>query len=1442
LSICLLIQNDSISLRVASTPLAAPMPLDETAVTLLHQIAEAYRRLERRADRKHALQLGHRLYRWMDAADARLARAIEQAGAPLLFEVHCPSREPSAAEWAVLHAPWEMLADQHGHLAAEPLLSFAPYRRLGPRRTPLAPDDYRLGLCFMAASPADQPELDFEAEEQAILTAVGSTALDLVVEESGAASTLGQTLRDSGDLPVLHLSCHGHSAWRENQNQPERPVLMLEDGAFGSSPTDAPTLLRALQPRALRLLFLSACLSAHAPTADSASAPRPAGELPPAPEHKAPDASAAGAQGASATAAAPVHSLATALLRAGLPAVLGWDGSVADQAATRFAATLYRSLAEQTGLALAVAAARAALLDEAQGGPWPDWHLARLWLGDRGEAEQPFVQGRRKRSLLPANYMQKDLLAKDVPVAAHGYFVGRRRELQRALAALSGADSIGVLITGMGRLGKSSLAARIVNRLRDQRSVAVVHGRFGIALLLERLTRTLEDQPAAAQLLAQQSAAVQQALPEGDAAALPAFRQLLLNLLGGPCQQRTDAGKPLLLVLDDFEQLLVDGAAPRPVDAKHAGLVRLLLEVFEPTRSDSRLLITSRYPFTLSSSPASLASGLASVPASGAGDDPATRLHPIALGSFRPTEQDKLLLRQRGAAEQSASERPGRFTDLAEREALLEGAKRAARGNPGLMDLIGAGLVLNPNVPLAAAEAALRDMETHLTGGPLPTDERLRTLLEQIAVDKLLALAGDSGQELVRALTLVEQPLPFQVIQAIAEQLGGDPEHLAALGLLEPGLAPVRSLNDPARPSRRVNPLAAGRLSSLTEAERQTVAALTLAPLHSAWTADGSWPDDVDLALCRLAVLVAGPAAEPAVEPAADQMAVVEHARTVAETVAQHQGANAIGALARDSYQDAAQLARQVNALLQRAARPPTRRFSAAAVRVLADAGHVDEADAILADADPGGDPDGDEDWVGTLQIAQQRGERLHRKGDLNGAMAAFEEGLDLAQLNDHAQGVAVLSGKIADLLMARGQLDEALRIRTEEELPVFQRLGDVREMAVTQGQIADLLMARGQLDEALRIRTEEQLPVFQRLGAVRDMAVTQGRIADILMARGQLDEALRIRTEEELPVFQRLGAVREMAVTQGQIADLLMARGQLDEALRIRTEEQLPVFQRLGAVREMAVTQGQIADILMARGQLDEALRIRTEEQLPVYQRLGAVREMAVTQGDIADLLMARGQLDEALRIRTEEQLPVFQRLGAVREMAVTQGQIADLLMARGQLDEALRIRTEEELPVFQRLGDVREMAVTQSKIADILMDRGQLDEALRIRTEEELPVFQRLGAVREMAVTQGKIADLLMARGQLDEALRIRTEEQLPVFQRLGAVRDLLVCRANIAVALLMRMNQTKDQTDRTQANQLLCVALADARRLRLPEADQIEQILQQAGMDCSGTDALP
>lgn len=197
----------------------------------------------------------------------------------------------------------------------------------------------------------------------------------------------------------------------------------------------------------------------------------------------------------------PAHSLASALILAGMPAVIGWDGAVADAAATRFAARLYQRLADRELLALAVADARRALLEAEAEGIKGNWHLARLWLGSNAEGAAPLVAGSRKRSLLPADHGQKSFLGKEVPVASHALFVGRRRELQSALRALEEGRHAGVILTGMGRLGKSSLAARIANRRREDFALAVLHGHFGVPDLLEKLSASLKSYRPARELI-----------------------------------------------------------------------------------------------------------------------------------------------------------------------------------------------------------------------------------------------------------------------------------------------------------------------------------------------------------------------------------------------------------------------------------------------------------------------------------------------------------------------------------------------------------------------------------------------------------------------------------------------------------------------------------------------------------------------------------------------------------------------------------------------------------------------------------------------------------------------------------------------------------------------------------------------------------------------------
>jgi hypothetical protein len=62
---------------------------------------------------------------------------------------------------------------------------------------------------------------------------------------------------------------------------------------------------------------------------------------------------------------------------------------------------------------------------------------------------------------------------------------------------------------------------------------------------------------------------------------------------------------------------------------------------------------------------------------------------------------------------------------------------------------------------------------------------------------------------------------------------------------------------------------------------------------------------------------------------------------------------------------------------------------------------------------------------------------------------------------------------ELADLVRRVGRLDEALRIRRDDELPVYERLGDVRSAAVTRGKSAMELYRRGERPAAVALLHE---------------------------------------------------------------------------------------------------------------------------------------------------------------------------------------------------------------------------------------------------------------------------------------------------------------------------------------------------------------------------------
>jgi tetratricopeptide (TPR) repeat protein len=1224
--------------------------VDGGDVELLTGLAGRYARAVRARSGQGVLaSIGRELYQWLDGGEGQLAGLVERAPRPLVFEVR-GERAPSDAGWAVLRAPWELLAvpGGGGFLAEDALVRFCVVRRLGAPVPPAGVDGFRLGLAFMACAPRRQSELDFEGEEAAILAAVGETGVDLLVEDTGDPRQLAGRLAGAGGMPVVHLSCHGLNNWRTGPGAVPVPVLMMEDETGGDLPVTAgelPGLLTGGAGGGPRLVFVSACLTATGadtpdelpsgagakgagtpdempPGADATGARTPgemrpaadptgtgtSGEMPPGANAKGadtpgpltsgantkgtatpdgtppqadttgtdtsggvppgadakgagtPDAlsSATGARGAGGgvlPGSLVSHSLATALVSAGVPAVIGWDGSVIDQAATMFAAELYRRLAQRADLAVAAGDARRAVLGSEDHWVRGEWHLARVWLGPDGGGA--LVAGNRRRSLVPATRGTRvflDLKGR-VPVAAPEMFVGRRLELQQALRVLREGRKAGVLLHGQGRLGKSSLAARIADR-HPEYAVAVVYGDYGAMGVLDAISRAVQDNPVARELIASRLAGVRDR-PES-------LEGLLAEVVGDACGQVGDGGRrPLLLIIDDLEQVLVaDPAGPHRVETACARVLAGVLRAFDPTRTDSRLVVTSRFTFTVGG--------------------PEGRLQDVQLRPMSAVAQRKLQRRQVTLA-------PG---DLSvQRAVLAERAVAVARGNPGLQDLAVLRLAYAGQVSDERAETAVAEMEDYLRQGDLPVDSEAREFLENLALDALLTEAGPSGVELLRATTMFSLPVPETVIEALAARVGGSPGRLRGLGLLSPS----PDLYDPACTALAAEPLAAGRTTPLSVTEENAWAAVAAGPLFLAWGGENPDPPrdpDLDLQLTRLALL--------ADDPDVTASAAVD----------------AVYALGDGPAAEAFRLGQEAIGLLDRHGRPVPllllRRVASSALR----SGDGAAGEALLERAAGLATALGPDQasLLDRARVLAEQAAHLITRGELGHARGLLDQALQLFTSAGSELEVAVAWGRIADITYQRGDLDEALRIRQEIQLPVYERLGDTRETAITWGNIADITYQRGDYDEALRIHHEIQLPAYERLGDTRSAAITWGNIADITYQRGDYDEAAGLQ-HKRLEVNRQLGAIDGIAAASWGLAQIDLAREDYESAFP-RLVESYQLFGQLQRADGIAVVGWMLGQILAASGNPEEA-----REVLSVVQA-------AATKVGMTELVRLAGEL----------------------------------------------------------------------------------------------------------------------------------------------------------------------------------------------------------------------
>nr|WP_232541407.1 tetratricopeptide repeat protein [Nocardia bovistercoris] len=1113
--------------------------------------------------------------------------------------------------------PWEALPDPvtGQSLALHPLITV--YRRLPAPPARSIPAPIRILVAIAAPDNDGGPLLDYERELRNVMSAVrGARHRDAevrIVEFATTAAIRAELAQ--APAHVLHLSGHAKPGY-----------LLLEDENGAVREVDAETLVAEAIPP---------------------------GSMPPVISLAACDTDVA------AETATP--SFATALVARGASVVIGTETSVTDRYATALFARVYHELTlkQIPNVVAAVADARRVIHQQWSTSTDPaevalakmdEWSAVTV-LGGAGDT------GLHVPAVSEAVARHATIAVPGLSTRPVGEFVGRRREQRRLPTYLTGTRYPGIVLHGLGGVGKTALAAQIVYRQRSTRVIPVVTGHINVDSLLSAVAGTVRrhcliDDDASRGPHVLRAAEIASDATESWQNRFTALRTFVLDRV------------PVLVVLDNFEDNLTD------VRSMADPTLAALLSTWLADPGCSRLLVTSRHPFVLP-------------------DNAHHRLLMHQVGPLSRAETSKLIWslpaldrlsfhelnhiwRLVGGHPRSLeyldallNNRVGRHHDITHR------LENAIAGNPDARPALTAldlDTALATTVTLIADDILLDQLLSRLT----PAAHQLligasvyreavegNALLYQIGTDnpsaarqpdyraleaKIAAIAGRHGLD--PALTVDLASIPQHVLDQIEPaftEYNTEPcppiSTDADIGKLTEELARNSLLTiDPDTGRAFVHRSTASALErSLAQHQRDDILAIAHRRAATYWVwRVAAWPQGRD-------------------EDLHDRLEARYHYRQAANTTAAHDLTLAICDRLHTvgAWDHETTLVHDTLRLLPSDA--PER------AHWLLRLGVVSQLRGDHAEAE--------QQYLRALTISEELGNRAgmatsyHQlgvinqlRGDYTEAEQQYLRALTISEELGNRAGMATSYHQLGVINQLQGDYTEAEQ-QYQSALTIKLELGNREGTAISYGQLGALAQDRGDHREAEQ-QYQRALTINRELDSRAGTAINYSQLGALAQDRGDYAEAEQ-QYQHALTINQELGNRAGTAGNFHQLGALAQLRGDYTEAEH-RYRRALTINEELGNRVGSGGNHHQLGTLAQLRGDYTEAEH-RYLRALTAAEELGYRAGIATTISSLGSLKIERNQLIEAVEphiqawlLRTEMKLGAAagHNLGALREL----------------------------------------------------------------------------------------------------------------------------------------------------------------------------------------------
>lgn len=223
-------------------------------------------------------------------------------------------------------------------------------------------------------------------------------------------------------------------------------------------------------------------------------------------------------------------------------------------------------------------------------------------------------------------------------------------------------------------------------------------------------------------------------------------------------------------------------------------------------------------------------------------------------------------------------------------------------------------------------------------------------------------------------------------------------------------------------------------------------------------------------------------------------------------------------------------------------------------------------------------------------------------KGDYEQALKYYEKSMEIKEKNEDIKGVASSLHQIGTIHFFKGDYEQASK-HYEKSMEIQEKVGDIKGVSYNLLHIGNVCYQKGDYNEALK-HYEKSMKIKEKIGDIKGVSTSLQGIGLIYLNEGYYNQALK-QFKNSMEICEKIGDIKGISDILHQIGMLYQDKGDYEKALE-QYEKGKEIFEKIGNISGTASSLGQMGLLYFETKDYTKALRYSIKSFL-IFAKLGS-------------------------------------------------------------------------------------------------------------------------------------------------------------------------------------------------------------------------------------------